>query len=281
MGGLWRGGVGARGEGGGGCKWGVGRWVVGAQLVEQGLREGWGGAAIIYAWGGDGGWLSLQRSVTLGLGYVGVLLNEGKDDRVMLAYGYGLKASREPFTKYRVHGPTICGGSWLELYPHTNHKHQVIEQLMARSGMDVKMAKTCYHSHCSSSLDDPQDFITMILKFRIHLCNEAEAETFIFLYVGMDALDYEKRMVIWWAGLIRGVVSIALSFKQFTNVTPAWTKDQVVLDPKATPPSTIQMIGENKTAPKLQSKRKNVYVSRDTMQKQARKKSQKSLNYCS
>ncbi|GKA87741.1 phosphatidylinositol 3,4,5-trisphosphate 3-phosphatase and protein-tyrosine-phosphatase PTEN2A-like protein [Tanacetum coccineum] len=127
-------------------------------------------------------------------------------------------------------------------------------------------------------------FLSLVeqLDQRMHLCNEAEAEaeTFIFLYVGMDALDYEKRMVIWWAGLMRGVVSIALAFKQFTNVTPAWIKDQVVLDPKATPPSTIQMIGENKTAPKLQSKRKNVYVSRDTMQKQARKKSQKSLNYC-
>ncbi|GJW48646.1 hypothetical protein Tco_0080292 [Tanacetum coccineum] len=59
----------------------------------------------------------------------------------------------------------------------------------------------------------------------------------------------------------------------------AWPKDQVVLDLKATPSSTIQMIGENKTAPKLQSKRKNVYVSRDAMQKQARMKSQKSLNY--
>ncbi|GKA87574.1 hypothetical protein Tco_0809338, partial [Tanacetum coccineum] len=59
----------------------------------------------------------------------------------------------------------------------------------------------------------------------------------------------------------------------------AWPKNQVVLDPKATPPSTIQMIDENKTAPKLQSKRKNVYVSCDAMQKQARKKSQKSLNY--
>nr|GEY92043.1 phosphatidylinositol 3,4,5-trisphosphate 3-phosphatase and protein-tyrosine-phosphatase PTEN2A [Tanacetum cinerariifolium] len=50
-------------------------------------------------------------------------------------------------------------------------------------------------------------------------------------------------------------------------------------DLSTTPPSTIQMIGENKTAPKLQSKRKNVYISRDTMQKQARMKSQKSLNY--
>ncbi|GJU86512.1 sodium/hydrogen exchanger 4-like protein isoform X1 [Tanacetum coccineum] len=97
------------------------------------------------------------------------------------------------------------------------------------------------------------------------------AETFIFLYVGMDALDYEKwkvsalsfgtrmeiystvmflialgraafvfplsilsnymhrsggesskisghhQMVIWWAGLMRGAVSIALAFKQFTH----------------------------------------------------------------
>ncbi|GJR94357.1 hypothetical protein Tco_0266531 [Tanacetum coccineum] len=55
----------------------------------------------------------------------------------------------------------------------------------------------------------------------------------------------------------------------------AWPKNQVVLDPKATPPSTIQMIDENKTAPKLQTKRKNVYFSCDAMQKQARKKSQK------
>nr|GEZ86031.1 sodium/hydrogen exchanger 4-like isoform X2 [Tanacetum cinerariifolium] len=59
------------------------------------------------------------------------------------------------------------------------------------------------------------------------------AETFIFLYVGMDALDYQKwkvsalrsggesskisghhQMVIWWDGLMRGAVSIALAFKQ-------------------------------------------------------------------
>ncbi|GJX90159.1 transposase, Ptta/En/Spm, transposase, Tnp1/En/Spm-like protein [Tanacetum coccineum] len=72
------------------------------------------------------------------------------------------------------------------------------------------------------------------------------------------------------------------SFKTVKDVVGgffAWPKNQVVLDPKATPPSTIQMIDENKTAPKLQTKRKNVYVSCDAMQKQARKKSQKSLNY--
>ncbi|GJS31097.1 hypothetical protein Tco_0491717 [Tanacetum coccineum] len=53
-----------------------------------------------------------------------------------------------------------------------------------------------------------------------------------------------------------------------------------VLD-AATPPSTIQMItGENKTAPKVQTKRKNVYVSSDAMQKEANKKrSQKALVY--
>ncbi|GKC54277.1 hypothetical protein Tco_1077022, partial [Tanacetum coccineum] len=59
----------------------------------------------------------------------------------------------------------------------------------------------------------------------------------------------------------------------------AWSKNQVVLDPKATQPSTIKMIDENKTAPKLPTNCKNVYVSCDAMQKQARKKSQKSLNY--
>ncbi|GJZ72094.1 transposase, Ptta/En/Spm, transposase, Tnp1/En/Spm-like protein [Tanacetum coccineum] len=60
----------------------------------------------------------------------------------------------------------------------------------------------------------------------------------------------------------------------------AWPKDLVVFDPKATPPSTIQMNVENKIAPKLHTKRKNVYVSSDEMQRQAKKKSlQKSLNY--
>ncbi|GJT86906.1 hypothetical protein Tco_1068623 [Tanacetum coccineum] len=61
----------------------------------------------------------------------------------------------------------------------------------------------------------------------------------------------------------------------------AWPKNQVVLDPKATPPSTIQMItGENKTAPKVQTKRKNVYASSDAMQKEANMRiSQKVLVY--
>nr|GEV94795.1 hypothetical protein [Tanacetum cinerariifolium] len=55
-------------------------------------------------------------------------------------------------------------------------------------------------------------------------------------------------------------------------------KDAVVFDTRgfcflhATPPSTVQMNVENKTAPKLQMKRKNVYVSSDAMQKQAKKK---------
>ncbi|GKC10894.1 hypothetical protein Tco_1007676, partial [Tanacetum coccineum] len=59
-----------------------------------------------------------------------------------------------------------------------------------------------------------------------------------------------------------------------------WPKDQVVFDPKATPLSTIQMNVENKTAPKLQTKSKNVYVSSDAMQRQDKKKClQRSLNY--
>ncbi|GJR20311.1 hypothetical protein Tco_0968838 [Tanacetum coccineum] len=52
------------------------------------------------------------------------------------------------------------------------------------------------------------------------------------------------------------------------------------METRATPPSTIQMNVENKTAPKLHTKRKNIYVSSDEMQRQAKKKSlQKSLNY--
>ncbi|GJV39185.1 putative reverse transcriptase domain-containing protein [Tanacetum coccineum] len=62
----------------------------------------------------------------------------------------------------------------------------------------------------------------------------------------------------------------------------AWPKNQVVFYPKATPPSTIQMITvENKTAPKVPTKRKNFYVSSDAMQKEANKKrSQKALVKC-
>ncbi|GJQ92938.1 hypothetical protein Tco_0004077 [Tanacetum coccineum] len=61
--------------------------------------------------------------------------------------------------------------------------------------------------------------------------------------------------------------------KDEVGVFFAWQKDQVVFDPKATPPSTIQMNVENKTAPKLHTKRKNFYVSSDAMQRQAKKKS--------
>ncbi|GKB87000.1 hypothetical protein Tco_0959272 [Tanacetum coccineum] len=61
----------------------------------------------------------------------------------------------------------------------------------------------------------------------------------------------------------------------------AWPKNQVVLDPKAHLQVHFKMItGENKTAPKVQMKRKNVYVSSDAMQKEANKKrSQKALVY--
>nr|GEY84674.1 hypothetical protein [Tanacetum cinerariifolium] len=59
----------------------------------------------------------------------------------------------------------------------------------------------------------------------------------------------------------------------------AWPKNQVVLDEEVTPPTMIQKISDNNSAPKSQSKSKN-YVSRETMQRQARKaKSQMSLNY--
>nr|GEW42789.1 phosphatidylinositol 3,4,5-trisphosphate 3-phosphatase and protein-tyrosine-phosphatase PTEN2A-like [Tanacetum cinerariifolium] len=78
--------------------------------------------------------------------------------------------------------------------------------------------------------------------------------------------------------MLRGIhLHSDLSF--YAGVLFSTKKHPRTKDLSTTPPSTIQMIGENKTAPKLQSKRKNVYISRDTMQKQARMKSQKSLNY--
>nr|GEU35832.1 hypothetical protein [Tanacetum cinerariifolium] len=59
----------------------------------------------------------------------------------------------------------------------------------------------------------------------------------------------------------------------------AWPKNQVVLDEKVTPPTTIQKINDYNYVPKLQLKREN-YVSRETMQRQARtRKSHKSFNY--
>ncbi|PQM35024.1 sodium/hydrogen exchanger 2 [Prunus yedoensis var. nudiflora] len=60
------------------------------------------------------------------------------------------------------------------------------------------------------------------------------SEIFIFLYVGMDALDIEKwkfvserkhqidkigfkqQVTVWWAGLMRGAVSVALAYNWFT-----------------------------------------------------------------
>uniref|UniRef100_A0A9I9E5Y2 Cation/H+ exchanger transmembrane domain-containing protein n=1 Tax=Cucumis melo TaxID=3656 RepID=A0A9I9E5Y2_CUCME len=50
------------------------------------------------------------------------------------------------------------------------------------------------------------------------------AEIFIFLCVGMDALDIEKWNVfaIWWAGLMRGAASVALAYHQ----TPKFGLDE-------------------------------------------------------
>ncbi|PWA49733.1 hypothetical protein CTI12_AA477740 [Artemisia annua] len=54
------------------------------------------------------------------------MLNGGTTEMIMLVYGYGLEASQEAVTEYRVFGPIISGCSWLELRLLTNHKHQVV-----------------------------------------------------------------------------------------------------------------------------------------------------------
>ncbi|GJW82623.1 hypothetical protein Tco_0155768 [Tanacetum coccineum] len=61
----------------------------------------------------------------------------------------------------------------------------------------------------------------------------------------------------------------------------AWPKNQVVIEEdKVTPPTTIQKISDDNSAPKLQHLKRKSYVSRETMQRQARTaKSQKSYSH--
>ncbi|GJX37688.1 hypothetical protein Tco_0250991 [Tanacetum coccineum] len=68
--------------------------------------------------------------------------------------------------------------------------------------------------------------------------------------------------------------------KKSNGLVTSRKRNQDVLDEEVTPPTTItQRFSDYNSAPKLQSKRKN-YVSRETMQRQARTgKSHKSLNY--
>lgn len=54
-----------------------------------------------------------------------VLLNDGKTERVILAYPSSLEPSQKAITEYRVLGPMINGCSWIELRPHTSRKHQL------------------------------------------------------------------------------------------------------------------------------------------------------------
>jgi 23S rRNA-/tRNA-specific pseudouridylate synthase len=54
-----------------------------------------------------------------------VLLDDGKAERVILAYPSGVHGAQEALTEYRVLGPTINGCSWLELRPLTGRKHQI------------------------------------------------------------------------------------------------------------------------------------------------------------
>ncbi|GJZ44304.1 hypothetical protein Tco_0591559 [Tanacetum coccineum] len=74
----------------------------------------------------------LERRWLLEEGWV--LPNGGKDERLMLAYGYGFDISREPATEYRVLGPTISGCSWLQLSIESTHfddKKQLVNTLAA------------------------------------------------------------------------------------------------------------------------------------------------------
>ncbi|GKB47364.1 hypothetical protein Tco_0898117 [Tanacetum coccineum] len=61
-------------------------------------------------------WILLQVVEEFGK----VLPNGGKDERLMLAYGYGFNAPREPIIEYQVLGPMISSCSWLQLCPLIN-----------------------------------------------------------------------------------------------------------------------------------------------------------------
>ncbi|GJS72104.1 putative reverse transcriptase domain-containing protein [Tanacetum coccineum] len=58
--------------------------------------------------------------------------------------------------EYDGKGGAIVYTRWIEKMESVQDMSgcEVIEQLMARSGMDIKMAKTCYHSHYSWQFDD-------------------------------------------------------------------------------------------------------------------------------
>ncbi|GJW56011.1 zinc finger, CCHC-type containing protein [Tanacetum coccineum] len=69
-----------------------------------------------------------------------------------------------------------------EVYMNQTHgfimpgnENKVIEQLAARSGMDMKMAKTCYHSHWSSPSAFPSPFVYS--DYRLWLCGWDRAKS--------------------------------------------------------------------------------------------------------
>ncbi|GJR94578.1 hypothetical protein Tco_0266752 [Tanacetum coccineum] len=59
---------------------------------------------------------------------------------------------------------------------HTAADHnQVVKQVTARSGMDSKMAKTCYHSHCIDEEDDEKvkDETYLVAQASNEVCSES------------------------------------------------------------------------------------------------------------
>ncbi|GJY76218.1 transposase, Ptta/En/Spm, transposase, Tnp1/En/Spm-like protein [Tanacetum coccineum] len=117
----------------------------------------------------------------------------------------------------------------------------------------------------------------------IHPVNSSADEEGETTVLGCDQNDasiqkeMQKRETVKFVGAKRTTRSI----RKDSSSQDSQSKENVSVLPQATPPSTIQMITvENKTAPKVPTKRKNFYVSSDAMQKEANKKrSQKALVY--
>ncbi|GJU22415.1 transposase, Ptta/En/Spm, transposase, Tnp1/En/Spm-like protein [Tanacetum coccineum] len=101
----------------------------------------------------------------------------------------------------------------------------------------------------------------------IHPVNSSADEEGGTTVVGCDQNDASIRKEMQKRVRNNGCTTVLDAVRGFV----AWPKNQVVLDPKATPPSTIQMItGENKTAPKVQTKRKKFLVSSDACKRKLR-----------
>ncbi|GJS43888.1 hypothetical protein Tco_0568931 [Tanacetum coccineum] len=72
----------------------------------------------------------------------------------------------------------------------TSNKLLVIEQLAARSGMDLKMAKTCYHSHCLNTYLGKINTRVPISSYELSTLNSASNVVLEWNWVSHSSLSH-------------------------------------------------------------------------------------------